>query len=333
MAGNTGTIVRRPAVPAPIRVRRSALSLPANDPIFIFYGRAIAQMKTRPLSKSTSWRYQAAIHEYVRAQDPLAVPDDLPLPSDATTFWGVCEHQGWFFLPWHRMYLHFFEQIVLHEVIQLGGPTDWALPYWNYSASDPAAKLLPPAFQQGSSTGLFVPRRDPNANAGQPFLATGPTDPTDIVNALNESQYEGTVPGGSAGFGGRRPLPPSFKSHSGGPGRGRLEQRPHDSMHGAINGNDFLPNGQLKPINQRGFMGDFTRAPLDPIFWIHHCNIDRLWEVWSHMPGHSNPTTSAWLNTSFDFRDAKEQAVKMTASQVLNTRDAPLSYVYDDISP
>ena len=29
-----------------------------------------------------------------------------------------------------------------------------------------------------------------------------------------------------------------------------------------------------------GFMGGFSTAPLDPLFWMHHCNIDRLWEVW-----------------------------------------------------
>ena len=25
-------------------------------------------------------------------------------------------------------------------------------------------------------------------------------------------------------------------------------------------------------------------SPLDPIFWLHHANIDRLWEVWRGLP-------------------------------------------------
>ena len=29
-------------------------------------------------------------------------------------------------------------------------------------------------------------------------------------------------------------------------------------------------------------MGDFWTAGLDPVFWLHHCNIDRYWEVRGH---------------------------------------------------
>lgn len=279
------------------------------------------------MSDPTSWRYQAAIHDYVRGEDPLAEPSDLPLPADEATFWRACEHRNWFFLPWHRMYLHHFEMMVLHEVIRLGGPTDWALPYWNYSSGGASARLLPEAFRSGP---LFVPRRDANANAGRPFLATGAADQTNI-DCLRETVYTG-VPG-NAGFGGLRPPPPAVRNHAGGTGSGRCERAPHDGMHGALSGNDFLPDGTRVPLSQRGFMGDFTRAPLDPIFWVHHCNIDRLWEVWVRTPGHANPTTADWLTAvTFPFRDVNRNRVDMTVSQVLDTRADPLFYIYDDIT-
>jgi tyrosinase len=200
MGRGAGGIVRRPAVPPPIRIRRNVLSLRADDPIVVFYGRAIDRMKTRRISAFNSWRYQAAIHDYIRADDPNAVPGDLPLPADSTTFWSTCEHRNWWFLPWHRMYLHHFEMMVLHEVLDLGGPTDWALPYWNYSAGDANARLLPEAFRQGA---LFVRNRDANANAGLPFMRTGTADPTDI-SSLRETVFEGTAPEASAGVGGLR---------------------------------------------------------------------------------------------------------------------------------
>jgi hypothetical protein len=39
-----------------------------------------------------------------------------------------------------------------------------------------------------------------------------------------------------------------------------------------------------------GFMGAFNSAGLDPLFWLHHCNIDRLWEVWRKMSAtHKDP--------------------------------------------
>lgn len=39
-----------------------------------------------------------------------------------------------------------------------------------------------------------------------------------------------------------------------------------------------------------GPMQDLGTAPADPLFWLHHANVDRIWESWrSHNPG-LNPT-------------------------------------------
>jgi tyrosinase len=42
-------------------------------------------------------------------------------------------------------------------------------------------------------------------------------------------------------------------------------------------------------------MSDPGTAALDPIFYLHHCNIDRMWAVWN-ASGNANPTAAAWLN-------------------------------------
>ena len=39
-------------------------------------------------------------------------------------------------------------------------------------------------------------------------------------------------------------------------------------------------------------------SALDPIFWLHHCNIDRIWAVWNQRGGR-NTTNSLWLNMTF----------------------------------
>src|SRR5207245_1593357 len=33
--------------------------------------------------------------------------------------------------------------------------------------------------------------------------------------------------------------------------------------------------------------GDMALAasPNDPVFWLHHCNLDRLWSIWEHTTG------------------------------------------------
>jgi len=332
MAGtgaNSG-VLKRPATPPPIRTRQNVLSLPPGDPIITFYGRAIGEMKKKLIADPLSWRYQAAIHDYVRptatfaqrrAEDPLAAPTDiLPSASDQVRFWRQCQHFSWFFLPWHRMYIHHFEKIIMSHVAQLGGPADWALPYWNYSASA-AAALLPapfrnPVLADGSPNHLFVAQRDARANAGQAFVDPSGSD-TDLRACLQEASF--TAAGASPGFGGPR----TVANHDSG-AFGALEGTPHGAIHVAVSG-----------PSAAGFMGNFTRAPLDPIFWLHHCNIDRLWDVWLQRDrvNHKNPTTADWLTSvSFPFHDASGNAVTMTPSQVLNSRTAPLSYEYDDTS-
>jgi tyrosinase len=297
------------------RIRKNVWKLKATDKTLEWYERAVTAMKTRPIADSTSWRYQGAIHEYLRENDPFAdAGDSLPSTAERRKYWNQCQHGSWYFLSWHRMYLHFFEDIVAAEVEKLGGPSDWGLPFWNYSdANDPNARLLPVAFRSatkadGTPNALFVPTRTPDCNAGRAFA-----DDADvaIANPLREPEFQSLDFG--TGFGG-----PQTNFMHGGNLIGSVELAPHGSMHMAVG----------------GWMQQFNTAALDPIFWLHHANIDRLWQVWlDRDSNHANPTVKGWLTgVRFDFRDAQGKAVQMTSSQVLNTKAAPLSYSYEDTS-
>jgi len=83
-------------------------------------------------------------------------------------------------------------------------------------------------------------------------------------------------------------------------------------------------------------MGDPETAALDPIFWLHHSNIDRLWEVWRHRdpsdPSFANPTDAAWRGQKFDIHDAAGKAKTFTPDQMQDTTKVLHGYVYDDIS-
>lgn len=283
-------------------------------PIIEWYARAVTAMQGRDgtalppddfvPSDPTSWRYLAEIHGTFLSQSGW--------PSGAT--WNECQHFSWFFLPWHRIYLHHFESVVRQTIADLGGPDDWALPYWDYSdANRPNVRKLPLAFREslmpsGDQNPLFVTQRASVINQGEEMDATD----VEIGPAMAETLFTGFAPAGW--FGG----PATAWSHIGNV-MGTLEREPHGTVHGEVG----------------GWMGGFNTAARDPIFWLHHANIDRLWEAWLALgDGRANPTGSRadpWLNTWFKVGGGAS-SVTLRVREVLDTRQPPLNYFYSSIT-
>ena len=281
-----------------MREREDVYKLPPGDDTLDWYDKAVGQMKSLPITDPLSWAYQAAVHGTVS-----------PLSFTTSGFWAECQHGSSFFLPWHRMYVLHFERIVAKHIVDLGGPADWALPYWNYTTSDPRTLSLPPQFRNptrpdGTPNNLYESQRNPAANTGAAILGS-----RDV--ALNCLRAPGTTaPGGF--FGG--PASAHFGSLT-----GALELTPHNNIHNRVGGSS-------------GYMADPDFAALDPIFWLHHSNIDRLWEVWLDCdPSHRNLTSAYWLTgVSFQFHDASGAVVTMRASDVLSLTAPLLDYKYTD---
>lgn len=300
------------------------------DPI-LWYARGVKAMKARKLNEPTGWQFYGAIHginhELWTELGYLSPTDPMPSAADIATFWDQCQHGSWYFEPWHRGYLIAFETIIRDAVVRLGGPADWALPYWNYFKTNQNA--LPPAFGspnwpdgQGDNP-LFVEQRYGPGNDGDVYV------PMNWVNldALGDPDFTG-VSSGSPGFGG---LDTGF-SH-GGDTHGGIETQPHDYVHGLVGG------GDPKNPNMPGLMSDPDTAALDPIFWLHHANIDRLWETWRQNPtSHVDPTEPNWVNGPASIG---ERAFIMPMPGGASWTYTPgemsdlsgLDYVYDDISP
>ena len=283
-------------------------------PIIEWYARAVKAMQDRNgtnFSDPTSWRYLAEIHG-------TSIPRSN-WPQGAT--WQECQHSSWFFLPWHRIYLHYFERIVRQTIVDLDGPDDWALPYWDYSDPQrPNVRRLPPAFREpkmpsGDDNPLFVSQRsqsDPDINQGDEL----DTFDVDIGAATAERSFTGPTVGRIAGFGG----PVTGWSHSGG-AVGSLEATPHGNVHMGVGG--FQPPG---------LMSRFETAGQDPIFWLHHANIDRLWEGWLGLgDGRANLTDARWLDMRYKIGSGASE-VTLTVGEVLDTTQPPLSYHYTRIS-
>src|SRR5688572_30648056 len=140
----------------------------------LWYAKGVAAMQARALDDPSSWWFFAAIHgEYVDTSGfpgwgSLPAPPHVPATPQPSVsvwdlYWDQCQHQSWYFPPWHRGYLFALEAHIRAAVISEGGPATWALPYWNYFG--PGNQFnIPPAFTEprlpdGSPNPLFVTAR------------------------------------------------------------------------------------------------------------------------------------------------------------------------------
>jgi tyrosinase len=204
------------------------------------------------------------------------------------------------------MYLYCFEQIVRQAVIAAGGPEDWALPYWNYGLGDEQA-AIPAPFRSPAETGnpLFVVQRAPGINDDE--------NPSQIPPELGSEADALARPdfAGREEFGGGAAQPEHFFGES-----GVVEQTPHGAVHVLVGG-------------PGGWMSAFETAAQDPIFWLHHANIDRIWATWNANGG-VDPEASEWLDQEFEFFDVNGGTVRMRCSETLETVP-DLNYTYDSL--
>jgi len=152
---------------------------------------------------------------------------NMPAPGDPT---GAIGQQR--FLPWHRVYLLVFEQLLE------GVHPDVTIPYWDWTKageeSIPAwlATFTPTV---PTPTGPITVTRAPGSTAWLASIASG------VPATLAVTNYTGFAT--------------------------QLEDI-HNMVHVWVGGT----------------MSGIPTAPADPIFWMHHANVDRLWWQWQQSP-------------------------------------------------
>lgn len=177
-------------------IRHSASSALAATDLAI-YDDAVALMKGLSSSDPRSWDNQAQIHQ------------------------SFCPHGNWFFLPWHRAYLFYFEQICR----ELTGEQEFALPYWNWQTD----RSLPAPYWAGNLD--HSPRTaSSSSQAGLSYIGASVLEGIlDLTNFEQFASYASTaLRGGSGG------------------GYGELESTPHNLIHGFVGG---TMGGFLSPLD------------------------------------------------------------------------------------
>jgi tyrosinase len=206
----------------------------------------------------------------VKAMKALPASDPRSWVAQANIHQNFCPHGNWYFLPWHRAYLVAFERICQ----DLSGDPDFGLPYWDWTSN----RQLPAAFTAATYLGQPNPLFEPRTMTPAASLPDNMVGPVVISNILAEPSFEV--------FASARPNGQNNNNAATwqrAPGvYGPLESNPHNRIHGTVG----------------GIMGSF-QSPRDPIFWLHHCNIDRLWQEWNEAGG-VNTNDNLWLNFDFD---------------------------------
>ena len=172
------------------------------------------------------------------------------------------------FLPWHRAYL-----LDLERELQAIDPSV-SLPYWRFD--QPAPNIFTREFL-GESDALGTVR----------FSATNPLQfwRTDGVQGINRRPFFNTAA-----------APPGLRSEAQTLALGTqysgfrtMEGNPHGSAH----------------VSFGGSIASIPTAARDPLFFLLHCNVDRLWAKWQRQFGRFNPAQAA----SYDSNPATRSAI------------------------
>lgn len=274
-----------------VQYTRYSVDSPEGQKALKSLEKALKIMRGSVCSQPDSWYWQGAVH-WVPAVKDLPQRNDLCQKYTQATFddpaqkaeverliiaWQHCTHNltssqnpsphvtlteefyGHHFLPWHRLYLAYFEKIVR----KLSGDDLFAIPYWDYTRQP----TVPTEFVNSASS-LYEGLRDPVINVTKKVDSIKQQQiQKDKISAYESTAFNSLADPNSLGL--------NFTN--------KIDGSPHGVMHVYIGGrtNAFNPIWQKPSPSNSGIMRDVTTAGFDPIFWVHHSNIDRYWESWT----------------------------------------------------
>lgn len=169
------------------------------------------------------------------------------------------------FLPWHRRYIWDLEK----ELQRVSGNPNLGLPYWNWPQGDQNASMWNADLLGGNGHPVTQAVQDGPFRQGQWSVVNSsgqPTGPLERAFGANTptlptqaqiDQVMAVTPYDSPNWG--RAASPSF--------RNQLEGWMGPNLH---NRGHVWVGGSMLPMT----------SPNDPVFFMHHCMVDKLWHDW-----------------------------------------------------
>jgi N-acetylneuraminic acid mutarotase len=285
---------------------RYNVNSPEGQVMLAKYAQAVEIMRTLPVYDQHSWNwwwythwvkgFPAALWDLSvkkKAEVIATLPEEYR--ADAEAVWNGCQAHPYdpsdpeHYQQWYFLPWHRLMLAQFEGVIrEVLHDEDFTLPYWNPVTGNPDDLILPAVFRVPGSP-LFNGTRWFWVNSGERIDILY----RDWINldALNEKSYIDS-PTGNLGF------------------NPRLDQNPHFFTHFALGGD----------------MAEFSTVGGDPLFYLHHANIDRLWESWNRL-GNTNPIDPKYLNRKFAYGDRSGKRVDLPVSS--SDRTEQLGYEYD----
>lgn len=241
-------------------------------------------------------------------------------PGDSRGYWAtarghgydqdLCHNDSRQFLTWHRAYAYMFERALSAALRLARGREDlWlTLPYWNWTLTDPTTD---------AANGIPRVLDDPEYTD-----ASGTTRPNPLFRA--RSLYREIVQGQTGANSMTARTPAAFLAAI--PGLADDVARNLDNPDFARFTSD-LDGGAHGTVHVRvgGDMGSVVSAAYDPLFWLHHAQVDKVWFDWqSRRPDAPVPAEvlSAAIYGGFrghEVIDAERQLLYVYSEQVPET--------------
>jgi hypothetical protein len=230
-----------------------------------------------------------------------------------------CSHRDWFFLPWHRSYLYHFELYLRKQIRD-----SFRIPYWDWSSTGSLDQECPKELQPAELLSRLAISRNTNSIVEYPSTAPeGENDEQRMAREDQERQTSYSKKWWEDSFA-QVLLQNDFDSIGGDEGSSGLIESPYHNMVHAIIG---------------GTLGLVSSAANDPIFWLHHCNVDRLWSIWMDRLILANntrqmfPSTNvgAWLDQTFPNHFFMPDGTLTSATVRTSLFTEDLGYNYDSM--
>lgn len=239
-------------------------------------------------------------------------------------------HSGPLFLPWHRLMLRTLEQLLQQALRDV----NFGLPYWDWAADGQRTR----AQQLGSA--LWANNCMGSAAVGPGAFTLSAFPIRLAANAQNQLVQVNRALRRDRGVGVTGLLNPSLPNRVA--TAAALATTPYDSppwnqgslgFRNRVEG--WIPSNDLHNRVHVWVGGDMlpSASPNDPVFYLNHCNVDRIWEAWMQRNGRSYRPTNTTANAPVGHRLNDPMASpfggSITPAQVLNMLSV---YTYDSLA-